>query len=103
MGGSLTGGVPDRLPCRERRTFDVGRHFTLPHFPESVFSWPVITSEMTEGPDPGAAQDQAGPAKRPVMARQLALFDMGGDARWPESDRSCKHSGPGPHGATGGR
>ena len=47
---------------------------------ESVFSWPVIT-EMTEGLiERGEYKIKLGLQNAPVMAEQLALFDMGGDA-----------------------
>ena len=47
---------------------------------ESVFSWPVIT-EMTEGLiEHGEYKIKLGLQNAPVMAEQLALFDMGGDA-----------------------
>ena len=47
---------------------------------ESVFSWPVIT-EMTEGLiERGEYKIKLGLQNVPVMAEQLALFDMGGDA-----------------------
>ena len=46
---------------------------------ESVFSWPVIT-EMTEGLiERGEYKIKLGLQNAPVMAEQLALFDMGGD------------------------
>ncbi|MDD5907499.1 MAG: hypothetical protein PUD76_03990 [Clostridia bacterium] len=47
---------------------------------ESVFSWSVIT-EMTEGLiERGEYKIKLGLQNVPVMAEQLALFDMGGDA-----------------------
>ena len=47
---------------------------------ESVFSWPIIT-EMTEGLiERGEYKIKLGLQNAPVMAEQLALFDMGGDA-----------------------
>ena len=47
---------------------------------ESVFSWSVIT-EMTEGLiERGEYKIKLGLQNAPVMAEQLALFDMGGDA-----------------------
>ena len=47
---------------------------------ESVFSWPVIT-EMPEGLiERGEYKIKLGLQNAPVMAEQLALFDMGGDA-----------------------
>ena len=47
---------------------------------ESVFSWPVIT-EMTEGLiERGEYKIKLGLQNAPVIAEQLALFDMGGDA-----------------------
>lgn len=47
---------------------------------ESVFSWSVIT-EMTEGLiERGEYKIRLGLQNAPVMAEQLALFDMGGDA-----------------------
>ena len=47
---------------------------------ESVFSWPVIT-EMTEGLiERGEYKIKLGLQNAPVMAEQLALFDMGGNA-----------------------
>ena len=47
---------------------------------ESVFSWSVIT-EMTEGLiERGEYAIKLGLQNAPVMAEQLALFDMGGDA-----------------------
>ena len=47
---------------------------------ESVFSWPVIT-EMIEGLiERGEYKIKLGLQNAPVMAEQLALFDMGGDA-----------------------
>lgn len=47
---------------------------------ESVFSWSVIT-EMTEGLiERGEYKIKLGLQNTPVMAEQLALFDMGGDA-----------------------
>ena len=47
---------------------------------ESVFSWPVIT-EMTEGLiERGEYKIKLGLQNAPVMAEQLVLFDMGGDA-----------------------
>lgn len=47
---------------------------------ESVFLWPVIT-EMTEGLiERGEYKIKLGLQNAPVMAEQLALFDMGGDA-----------------------
>ena len=47
---------------------------------ESVFSWSVIT-EMTEGlVERGEYKIKLGLQNAPVMAEQLALFDMGGDA-----------------------
>ncbi len=47
---------------------------------ESVFSWPVIT-EMTEGLiERGEYKIKLGLQNAPVMAEQLALFDMGGSA-----------------------
>ena len=46
---------------------------------ESVFAWPVIT-EMTEGLiERGEYKIKLGLQNAPVMAEQLALFDMGGD------------------------
>lgn len=46
---------------------------------ESVFSWSVIT-EMTEGLiERGEYKIKLGLQNAPVMAEQLALFDMGGD------------------------
>ena len=46
---------------------------------ESVFSWPVIT-EMTEGLiERGEYKIKLGLQNAPVVAEQLALFDMGGD------------------------
>ena len=47
---------------------------------ESVFSWSIIT-EMTEGLiERGEYKIKLGLQNAPVMAEQLALFDMGGDA-----------------------
>ena len=47
---------------------------------ESVFSWSVIT-EMTEGLiERGEYKIKLGLQNAPMMAEQLALFDMGGDA-----------------------
>lgn len=47
---------------------------------ESVFSWPVIT-EMTEGQiERGEYKIKLGLQNAPIVAEQLALFDMGGDA-----------------------
>ena len=47
---------------------------------ESVFSWSVIT-EMTEGLiERGEYKIKLGLQNAPVIAEQLALFDMGGDA-----------------------
>nr|WP_302656438.1 LPD11 domain-containing protein [uncultured Agathobaculum sp.] len=47
---------------------------------ESVFSWPVIT-EMTEGLiERGEYKITLGLQNAPIVAEQLALFDMGGDA-----------------------
>ena len=47
---------------------------------ESVFSWPVIT-EMTEGLiERGEYKIKLGLQNAPIIAEQLALFDMGGDA-----------------------
>ena len=47
---------------------------------ESVFSWSVVT-EMTEGLiEHGEYKIKLGLQNAPVMAEQLALFDMGGDA-----------------------
>ena len=47
---------------------------------ESVFSWPVIT-EMTEGLiERGEYKIKLGLQNAPVIAEQLVLFDMGGDA-----------------------
>ena len=47
---------------------------------ESVFSWPVIT-EMTEGLiERGEYKIKLGLQNAPIVAEQLALFDMGGDA-----------------------
>ena len=47
---------------------------------ESVFSWAVVT-EMTEGLiERGEYKIKLGLQNAPVMAEQLALFDMGGDA-----------------------
>lgn len=47
---------------------------------ESVFSWPVIT-EMTEGMiERGEYKIKLGLQNAPIVAEQLALFDMGGDA-----------------------
>ena len=47
---------------------------------ESVFSWSVI-AEMTEGLiERGEYKIKLGLQNAPVMAEQLALFDMGGDA-----------------------
>ena len=47
---------------------------------ESVFSWGVVT-EMTEGLiERGEYKIKLGLQNAPVMAEQLALFDMGGDA-----------------------
>ena len=47
---------------------------------ESVFSWSVVT-EMTEGLiERGEYKIKLGVQNVPVMAEQLALFDMGGDA-----------------------
>ena len=47
---------------------------------ESVFSWSVVT-EMTEGlMERGEYKIKLGLQNAPVMAEQLALFDMGGDA-----------------------
>lgn len=47
---------------------------------ESVFSWSVVT-EMTEGLiERGEYKIKLGLQNAPVMAEQLALFDMGGDA-----------------------
>lgn len=47
---------------------------------ESVFSWPVIT-EMTEGLiERGEYKIKLGLQNAPIVAEQLVLFDMGGDA-----------------------
>ena len=47
---------------------------------ESVFSWPVIT-EMTEGLiERGEYKIKLGLQNAPIVAEQLALFDMGGNA-----------------------
>lgn len=47
---------------------------------ESVFSWPVIT-EMTEGLiERGEYKIKLGLQNAPIIAEQLALFDMGGNA-----------------------
>lgn len=47
---------------------------------ESVFSWPVIT-EMSEGLiERGEYKIKLGLQNAPIVAEQLALFDMGGDA-----------------------
>ena len=47
---------------------------------ESVFSWSVIT-EMTEGQiERGEYKIKLGLQNAPIVAEQLALFDMGGDA-----------------------
>lgn len=47
---------------------------------ESVFSWSVVT-EMTEGlMERGEYKIKLGLQNAPVMAEQLALFDMGGDS-----------------------
>ena len=47
---------------------------------ESVFSWEVIT-EMTKGLiERSEYKIRLGPQNAPVIAEQLALFDMGGDA-----------------------
>ena len=47
---------------------------------ESVFSWPVIT-EMTGGLiERGEYKIKLGLQNAPIVAEQLALFDMGGDA-----------------------
>ena len=47
---------------------------------ESVFSWSVIT-EMTEGLiERGECKIKLGLQNAPIVAEQLALFDMGGDA-----------------------
>ena len=47
---------------------------------ESVFSWSVIT-EMTEGLiERGEYKIKLGLQNAPIVAEQLALFDMGGDA-----------------------
>ena len=47
---------------------------------ESVFSWSVIT-EMTEGLiERGESKIKLGLQNAPIVAEQLALFDMGGDA-----------------------
>ena len=47
---------------------------------ESVFSWPAIT-EMTEGLiERGEYKIKLGLQNAPIVAEQLALFDMGGDA-----------------------
>ena len=47
---------------------------------ESVFSWPVI-AEMTEGLiERGEYKIKLGLQNAPIVAEQLALFDMGGDA-----------------------
>ena len=58
---------------------------------ESVFSWAVVT-EMTEGLiERGEYKIKLGLQNAPVMAEQLALFDMGGDApvyEAPEGDLS---------------
>ena len=58
---------------------------------ESVFSWSVVT-EMTEGLiERGEYKIKLGLQNAPVMAEQLALFDMGGDApvyEAPEGDLS---------------
>ncbi len=71
---------------------------------ESVFSWSVIT-EMTEGLiERGEYKIKLGLQNAPIVAEQLALFDMGGDAPVYEApaDAALRHSGPGPHGAAGG-
>jgi len=48
---------------------------------ESVFSWSVIT-EMTEGLiERGEYKIKLGLQNAPIVAEQLALFDMGGDAQ----------------------
>ena len=63
----------------------------LSRISESVFSWSVIT-EMTEGLiERGEYKIKLGLQNAPVMAEQLALFDMGGDApvyEAPEGDLS---------------
>ena len=52
----------------------------LSHTSESVFSWSVIT-EMTEGLiERGEYKIKLGLQNAPIVAEQLALFDMGGDA-----------------------
>ena len=52
---------------------------------ESVFSWSVIT-EMTEGLiERGEYKIKLGLQNAPIVAEQLALFDMGGDAPVYES------------------
>ena len=52
----------------------------LSRISESVFSWSVIT-EMTEGLiERGEYKIKLGLQNAPIVAEQLALFDMGGDA-----------------------
>lgn len=59
---------------------------------ESVFSWPVIT-EMTEGLiERGEYKIKLGLQNAPIVAEQLALFDMGGDAPVYEAPADA-HSG----------
>ena len=72
---------------------------------ESVFSWSVIT-EMTEGLiERGEYKIKLGLQNAPVIAEQLALFDMGGNAPVYEVSGGYAHrrSDSGPHGAAGGR
>ena len=79
MGGSPDRRRSDRLPCRERRTFDVGGQLPLPHLGVRFFM--AGHHRNDRGPDRARrVQDQAGPAKRPGDGRAAALFDMGGDA-----------------------
>ena len=71
---------------------------------ESVFSWSVIT-EMTEGLiEHGEYKIKLGLQNAPIVAEQLALFDMGGDAPVYEAPAGAPSGilAPGAHGAAGG-
>ena len=103
MGGSTDRRRSDRLPCRERRTFDVGGQLPLPHLRVRFFM--VGHHRNDRGPDRARrVQDQAGAAKRPNRRRAACPIRHG--RRRPgvrgSSRRALWHSGPGPHGAAGG-
>ena len=103
MGGGADRRCSDRLPCRERRTSDVGGQLPLPHLRVRFFM--AGHHRDDRGPDRARrVQDQAGAAKCPNHRGAACPIRHGRQRPGVRGSgrRALRHSCPGPHGAAGG-